>query len=207
MPLLQPEETLLVATHNAGKLAEIRELTASVGLRILSATDKGLPEPEETGDTFEANALLKAQSGAAHASGYPVLADDSGLAVDALDGAPGIYSARWGGEKKNFTHAMQRVQQELQAKGVDPQGQPASFICVLALARDGHAPVTFRGEVKGHLRFPADGSAGFGYDPIFVPEGHTETFAQMDASHKRSISHRTNAFAQFLTYVKGQVAI
>ena len=198
------QATLLVATHNTGKLREINDMLAGDGLRAVSGADAGLPEPEETGKTFEANALLKAQAGADFQKNYIVLADDSGMEVDVLDGAPGIYSARWGGEHKDFDLAMQRVHDEIALQGISPTGQTARFVCVLALAQHGQQPLTFRGTVEGTLRFPATGDKGFGYDPIFVPNGHDITFAQMDAKVKRDISHRAHAFRLFHDYILSQ---
>ncbi len=196
--------TLLVATHNAGKLREINEMLEGDGLRAISGSEAGLPEPEETGDSFEANALLKAEAGATYQKEYIVLADDSGMEVDALDGAPGIYSARWGGAEKDFNVAMQRVHDEIALQGIDPNGQVARFVCVLALAQQGQTSLTFRGTVEGTLQFPPKGEKGFGYDPIFVPNGYNITFAQMEAKAKRDISHRAHAFRLFHDYILSQ---
>lgn len=193
---------LVIASHNKGKLPEIAALLAPLNITdVRSAADLGLPEPEETGDTFEANATLKSLA-AATASGFYALSDDSGLAVPALDGAPGIYSARWAGEKKDFTHAMARIAHELHAKGLEASGTPAYFVCVLALSAPDGSTQTFRGEVHGTLTFPARGDKGFGYDPIFVPNGHAVTFGEMDANTKHSMSHRAQAFALFLESLK-----
>jgi XTP/dITP diphosphohydrolase len=181
---------LAIATHNPGKLVEIAALLAPFGLATVGAARLGVPEPEETGTSFEANAALKAVA-AAQASGLPALADDSGLAVAALDGAPGIYSARWAGPKKNFGAAMRLVEQKLGGSA----DRRAAFIAVLALAwPDGHVE-SFRGEVAGSLVFPPRGTRGFGYDPIFVPEGGRQTFGEMDQDEKHRISHRARAFA------------
>jgi len=182
---------LVIATHNPGKLREIAALLASFDVACVGAAASGLPEPEETGTTFEANAELKAKA-AAQASGLPALADDSGLVVPALDGAPGIYSARWAGPKKDFALAMARVERELAGK----PDRGARFVAVLSLAwPDGHCE-SFRGEVEGSLVFPPRGGRGFGYDPIFLPAGGTATFGEMDPAAKHAISHRAKAFAK-----------
>ena len=179
---------LAIATHNQGKLVEIAALVAPFGIATLGAAALGVPEPEETGATFEENAALKALA-VARASGLPALADDSGVVVSALGGAPGIYSARWSGPERDFAAAMRRVEAELAGRdGV------AGFVAALALAwPDGHVEM-FRGEVEGHLEFPPRGARGFGYDPIFVPDGYRETFGEMDPDRKHAISHRADAF-------------
>src|SRR5262249_28084561 len=160
----------------AGKLREIAELVAPYGIEAISAAMLGLPEPEETGTTFVANAELKARA-AAKAISLPSLADDSGLAVEALDGAPGIYSARWAGPKRDFAIGMARVQRELEAKGT--ANRRAAFVAVLSLCwPDGHCE-SFEGRVKGMLTWPPRGDRGFGYDPIFIPDGYRETFGEM----------------------------
>lgn len=187
-----PGERLVIASHNPGKIAEITALLAPFGAAILAAGDLGLPEPEETGDSFEANAVLKARAAAA-ASGLPALADDSGLVVPALDGAPGIYSARWAGPSKDFRIAMERVQREL-----GDQDRGAVFVSVLALAWPDDEEALFRGEVRGRLAWPPRGDKGFGYDPMFVPEGHATTFGEMDGAEKRTITHRARAFAKLV---------
>jgi XTP/dITP diphosphohydrolase len=194
---------LVIATHNAGKLTEMRELLAPYGLEAVSAGTLGLAEPEETGDSFAANAALKAHA-AATASGLPAFADDSGLCVDALGGAPGIYSARWAGESRDFASAMQRIEREMAAVSAQPPFR-AHFVSVLALATpDGHCRC-FEGKVFGTLVFPPRGTRGFGYDPIFLPEGHGRTFGEMSADEKHGIpadgspalSHRARAFQSF----------
>lgn len=191
---------LVAATHNAGKLVEIQDLLGPHGVEIVGAGALGLPEPEETGDSFTANALLKARAGTFGAQ-LPALADDSGLCVAGLDDAPGIYSARWAGEGRDFAGAMARIERELRARGA-PTPWRAYFISVLALAwPDGHVE-TFEGRVDGHLVFPPRGTAGFGYDPIFVPDGHARSFGEMTASEKHglpsdgslALSHRARAF-------------
>jgi XTP/dITP diphosphohydrolase len=184
---------LVVASHNAGKVREIRELLAPFKVDVISAADLNLPEPEETGDTFIANARLKAIA-AATTSGFPALADDSGLCVDALKGAPGIYSARWAGPDKDFGFAMTRIEQEMAGKS-DRRGR---FVCALALAwPDGYCDA-FEGKVTGTMSFPPRGTKGFGYDPIFVADGHDVTFAEMTPAAKHAISHRADAFRQLV---------
>lgn len=195
---------LLLASHNKGKLREIEDLLRPLGIEITSAGALNLPEPEETGTTFEANSALKAHA-AAQASGLTALADDSGLCVVALDDAPGIYSARWAGERKDFAAAMQQVNSELQARGVEPEGAKAYFVCVLTLADKSGQVHYVRGEVHGTLTFPPRGDRGFGYDPIFVPAGMQETFGEMMPDAKHAISHRARAFEalkQFLQQAK-----
>jgi XTP/dITP diphosphohydrolase len=184
---------LVVASHNPGKVKEMAALLAPLGLTVQSAGELGLPEPEETEPTFEGNAILKARAGAL-AAGATVLADDSGLVVPALDGAPGIYSARWAGPEKDFRVAMARVQHELETRLV--ADRRAYFISVLALAAPDGAVETFEGRVYGNLVFPPRGDRGFGYDPIFVPEGYDQTFGEMDPDVKYAMSHRTRAFEQ-----------
>jgi XTP/dITP diphosphohydrolase len=186
---------LVIATHNPGKLREIVALLAPLGACVSSAGERGLPEPEETGLTFIANAELKALA-AARAAGLPALADDSGLAVEALDGAPGIYSARWAGPGKDFTLAMARVRQELAARNTE--NHRAAFICALTLAwPDGHCE-SFEGKIAGNLVFPPRGARGFGYDPIFVADGWDITFGEMDPTAKHEMSHRARAFHQLV---------
>ncbi len=193
---------LVIATHNGGKLREMRELMAPYGIECVSAGELGLPEPEETGVTFMENALIKARA-AATAANLPALADDSGLCVAALDGDPGIYSARWAGESKDFTAAMALVEEKVKAKGaVTPDQRGAWFISALALVwPDGHSE-EFEGRIDGVLVDPPRGTAGFGYDPCFLPEGHTRTFGEMTSDEKhgipadgsRALSHRARAF-------------
>ncbi len=189
---------IVVASHNPGKLREIADLVAPYGLAAVSAAELGLPEPEETEDSFEGNARLKA-SAAAGATGLPALADDSGLAVEALGGAPGIYSARWAETPagRDFGHAMRQVQEQLDAEEV-PAPRLASFVCALALAwPDGHAEL-FTGRVRGQLVWPPRGEQGFGYDPMFLPEGMSQTFGEMEPAEKHAISHRARAFRQLV---------
>ena len=192
MPRPFTADRLVVASHNQGKVEEISTLLMPFRIAALSAASLGIPEPEETGDSFEANAALKAGA-AAEASGLPSLADDSGLVVPALGGAPGIYSARWAGPTKDFRIAMERVHREL-----GEQDRSAFFVAVLALAwPDGNLDL-FRGEVAGALVWPPRGERGFGYDPIFVPEGGTATFGEMEPAQKHRISHRARAFAKLV---------
>ncbi len=188
-------EKLVLASHNKGKLAEFSGLLAPLGVTVISAAELNLPEPEETGDTFEANSALKALA-AAKASDLPALADDSGLAVSALNGHPGIFSARWAGPENDFAMAMQKVEDGLQAAGNDDRS--GAFICVLTLAwPDEHMEVT-RGECKGKLIWPPRGDGGFGYDPMFMPVGRTQTFAEIDSDEKKAISHRALAVDSML---------
>ncbi len=186
-------DELVIASHNQGKVREISALLEPYIGRFTGVGELGLPEPEETGGTFEANATIKALA-AAKGSGKPALADDSGLCVNALDGRPGVDSALWGGPEKDFKKAMQLVQDEMGGAA----DTSAYFVCVLALAwPDGHVE-TFRGEVHGHLEFPPRGDRGFGYDPIFVPKGYDVTFAEIDLDEKQKISHRSRAFEKLV---------
>jgi XTP/dITP diphosphohydrolase len=197
------EGKLVVATHNPGKCAELRELLAPYRIEALSAAELGLSEPEETGASFCDNAIIKARAAALGAN-MPALADDSGLCVDALAGAPGIHSARWAGEARDFAAAMKRVEREVRAANADAPPK-AHFACVLAHAFPDGEVETFEGKVFGALQFPPRGSLGFGYDPIFVPEGCSRTFGEMTAEEKHGIpadgseglSHRARAFQAF----------
>src|SRR5216684_7894246 len=170
---VMPGERLVIASHNPGKIEEIETLLARYGVAAIGAAALGLPEPEETGATFEDNAELKARA-ATQASGLPALADDSGLVVPALGGAPGIYSARWAGPSKDFRIAMERVQREL-----GPKDRRAHFVAVLVLAWPNGEVAMFRGEAHGHLIWPPRGERGFGYDPMFVPDGYDLTFGEI----------------------------
>ncbi|MBP2275446.1 MULTISPECIES: RdgB/HAM1 family non-canonical purine NTP pyrophosphatase [Sphingomonas] len=192
---------LVIASHNAGKVREINALLAPYGIEAISAADLDLPEPEETGTTFVANAELKALQ-AADLSGLPALADDSGLCVDALGGDPGVYTANWAETPngRDWTLAMTKVEQALAAKGPDAS-RDAHFVCVLALAwPDGHVQ-WFEGRADGTLTWPPRGAVGFGYDPVFVPTGSDVTYAEMDPAQKHAISHRAAAFAQLIAAV------
>ncbi|WP_207485009.1 RdgB/HAM1 family non-canonical purine NTP pyrophosphatase [Arenibaculum pallidiluteum] len=185
-------DTLVIASHNPGKVREIAELLRSHVASFRSAAEAGLPEPEETGTTFRANAELKALA-AAEGSGTIALADDSGLVVPAIGGEPGIYSARWAGPAKDFRSAMERVNARLGSAD-----RRAHFVCALTLAwPDGHVE-TVEGKVHGTLVWPPRGSRGFGYDPMFLPDGHEQTFGEMDPDAKHAISHRADAFRQLV---------
>ena len=195
--------SLVIATHNAGKLKEISALLEPHGMKCLSAGSLGLPEPAETGTTFVENALIKARA-AAEASGIAALADDSGLSVDALDGRPGVYTADWaerqwfeGDAGRDWYMAMGKVEGMLQAKGADtPRG--AAFHCVLALAWPDGEHAVYEGRAPGSLVWPPRGEMGFGYDPVFVPEGRERTFAEIDPAEKHGISHRADAFGKLV---------
>lgn len=193
MPLTLPAGTRLVAaTHNAGKAREIAALLDG-RFEVLSAAEAGVPEPDETESTFTGNALLKARH-AAQRSGLPALADDSGLSVTALDGAPGIFSARWAGPDRDFALAMRKVETRLEEIGATDFS--AWFTSALAVAWPDGPAVVVQGEVHGQLAFPPRGDRGFGYDPIFVPTGHSQTFGEMDPAAKDAMSHRARAFEQ-----------
>jgi len=189
---------LVVASHNKGKVREIRELLVPFGVEAVSASELNLDEPVETGATFRANAELKALA-AARASGLPALADDSGLCVDALGGEPGIYSARWAGPNKDFRVAMERVEAELDRYALTTaEERAAHFTCALSLAwADGHVE-TFEGYVRGSLVWPPRGDKGFGYDPVFVPRGYEITFGEMEPEKKHAMSHRADAFRKLI---------
>ena len=190
---------LVIASHNQGKVREIAELLGPHGIEPVSAGALGLPEPDETGTTFIANAELKALQ-AADLSGLPALADDSGLCVEALGGEPGIFSARWAGPDKDFNLAMRLVHDAVTAKGPEA-GRNAHFICALALAwPDGHVEA-FEGRVDGVLVWPPRGTQGFGYDPMFQPIGHSVTFGEMEPGAKHAMSHRADAFAKLVAAV------
>jgi XTP/dITP diphosphohydrolase len=202
---LQPGK-LVIASHNAGKVREIRALLEPFGIAPVSAVDLGLSEPEETGETFAENALLKAHS-AAQGSGLPALADDSGLCVAVLGGAPGVYTADWaekqwfeGGPGRDWYMAMGKVEGKLAEQGPDVD-RSAFFTCTLALAwPDGHEEV-FEGRIHGTLAWPPRGTMGFGYDPVFVPLGHRQSFAELDPAEKHAISHRADAFGKLVAAV------
>lgn len=198
-------KTLVVASHNAGKLREFADLLAPFGIETKSAKEFGLPEPDETGTTFEENAFIKAFA-AAEATGLPAMSDDSGLVVDALDGQPGVYTANWAEKpdgSRDFMMAMEKTEKLLREKGVsDPEDRTGRFVAVICLAwPDGEAEY-FRGEAEGHLVWPPRGERGFGYDPVFLPLGHTRTFGEMEAQQKHgwkpgqpdALSHRARAF-------------
>ena len=200
--LLLPGSRLVVATHNGGKLREFRELLKPFDLDLTSAGELDLPEPDETGTTYAENARIKAQA-AANASGLPALADDSGLSVMALWGAPGVFSARWAGPEKDFASAMQRIENELHERGaIETAQRRAVFVASLCLARPGGECDEVEGFVLGTLVWPPRGTEGFGYDPVFLPEGHERTFGEMSADEKHGVdwttghglSHRARAF-------------
>lgn len=188
---LEAGSKLVLASHNAGKLAEFSTLLADFGVTVLSAGDLNLPEPEETATTFAGNAAIKALA-AARATGLPALADDSGLCVSALGGAPGIYSARWAGPDKDFLAAMARIED-----GIGSDERDAWFICVLCLAYPDGTTHSFEGRVDGSITWPPRGEKGHGYDPIFTPTGESRTFAEMEEAEKNAISHRARAFQAF----------
>ena len=189
---LEPGTRLLVATHNPGKVRELAEILEN-RFELVTAGDLGLGEPEETEQTFVGNALLKARA-AADASGLVSLADDSGLSVTALDGAPGIYSARWAGPSKDFSLAMAKVEERLEEGGSDDMS--AWFTSALSVAWPDGPAVVVEGRIVGRLTFPPRGTLGFGYDPIFIPQGHEQTFGEMPALQKDGMSHRARAFAK-----------
>lgn len=205
MPKLLPGR-LVIASHNQGKVREIRDLLAPYGIEPVSAGELGLPEPEETGTTFAENALLKARA-SMEGSGIVALADDSGLCVDALGGAPGVYTADWaerqgfeGGPGRDWYMAMGKVEGKLAALGPDVD-RGAYFICTLALAWPDGETALFEGRVLGTLTWPPRGTMGFGYDPVFVPLGRNRTFAEISPEEKHAISHRADAFAKFVAAV------
>ena len=191
---LSPGDRLVLASHNPGKLAEFEALLDGTGVALVPAAMLGLPEPEETADSFEGNARLKAEA-AATASGLPALADDSGFCVAALDGAPGILSARWGGPARDFRLAMQRVRDQ---GGAALQADPSAwFVAALCLALPDGRHAAFEGRIDGQFVWPPRGGGGHGYDPVFVPRGDARSFAEMLEAEKNALSHRARAFRQF----------
>lgn len=205
IPKLRRGDRLVLATHNAGKLKEFQELFAPFGLELISAGELGLPEPEENGTTFAENARTKAHASAKGAN-MLALSDDSGISVDALDGQPGVYTADWAGVPRNFANAMQRVQDELLAKGATaPEQRTAAFNATLCLAHPDGRDVLYVGKCEGTLIWPPRGMQGHGYDPMFQPNGYGITFGEMSPEQKHSwspgeegLSHRARAFAQFV---------
>ncbi|MBY9066263.1 RdgB/HAM1 family non-canonical purine NTP pyrophosphatase [Hyphomonas sp. WL0036] len=189
MPRLEPGK-LVAATHNRGKVSELKDLFEPHGFEVISALELGLDEPDETEDSFSGNALLKARA-AARATGAPALSDDSGLSVTALGGQPGIYSARWAGEPRDFYKAMERVEAELKSSGSTDRS--AKFVCALAVVWPDGTEAVYEGEVHGELVWPPRGEKGFGYDPVFVADGETLTFGEMDPARKHGMSHRARA--------------
>lgn len=190
---------LVVASHNAGKVREIKELLAPFGVEAVSAGALGLPEPEETETTFAGNARLKAVA-AAEASGLPALADDSGLEVFAINRNPGVYSARWAGPEKDFRAAMTRVWAAVEQSGNADRG--ARFVCALALAQPGGGVEIFEGEARGHIVWPPRGDKGFGYDPMFVFGDETRTFGEMTHAEKLPLTHRARAFEKLVASLR-----
>lgn len=190
--------TLVIASHNEGKVREIRELLAPYSMKVISAGEAGVDEPEETGTTFAENAELKARNTAMKAK-LPALADDSGLVIPALGGQPGIYSARWAGPNKDFTVAFARIQEELPA---GEKNAAAYFVCTLSLCMPDGKTHTFEGRIDGTLIFPPRGEKGFGYDPIFIPNGYAISFAEIDPAEKNRISHRARAFEKLEQFLK-----
>ncbi|QJD16830.1 RdgB/HAM1 family non-canonical purine NTP pyrophosphatase [Paracoccus sanguinis] len=187
--------TLLIATHNAGKLEEMRALFAPLGITVTGAAEHGLPEPAETEESFVGNARIKARA-AMEATGLPVLADDSGITVDGLDGAPGVHTADWAetGAGRDFMQAMRRTWEALEARGV-PEPRRAQFRATLVLLTPEGEEQVFEGVAPGRLVWPPRGALGHGYDPMFIPDGHDRTYAEMDFAEKNAISHRARAFA------------
>ena len=199
MARLFDHDRLVIASHNPGKVSEIADLMQPFVVEVISAADLNLDEPEETGTTFADNALLKAHA-AAKAAKLPALADDSGLAVNALAGAPGVYSARWAGADKDFMVAMEKVEELLRGS----EDRSSMFVCALALAwPDGHADV-FEGFVEGEITWPPRGEKGFGYDPIFTADGEDITFAEMEPAQKHTMSHRADAFQKLVSACFGE---
>lgn len=197
------DKTLIFATHNAGKLEEMRALLSPHGFTVTSNADHGLPEPEETESTFAGNALIKARAACA-ALGLPAVADDSGLSVDALNGAPGIYTADWAetGQGRDFVMAMERVWRELQESGAAPPFT-AQFNSVIAWVTPDGTEHTFEGIIPGQIVWPIRGQLGHGFDPVFQPDGFDQTFAEMAPDQKNAISHRGRAVAKFLDAILG----
>jgi XTP/dITP diphosphohydrolase len=192
---LKPGTRLVIASHNKGKVREIGELLAPFGIETISVAELGLPEPDETGTSFIENAKLKAVA-AANASGMVALSDDSGLEIKAIGGAPGIHSAPWGGPGRDFNLAMAKVEDAMRKRGATDM--TANFTCALALAEPGGECEAFEGKVFGEIVFPPRGSQGFGYDPIFIADGETLTFGEMDPDEKHAISHRARAFEKLM---------
>ncbi len=188
-------DRLVIASHNAGKVREISALMAPYGITVVSAADLGLPEPAETETTFAGNARIKAHA-AAQAANLPALSDDSGLETDALGGAPGVYTADWAETPngRDFVLAMERLQRELEAASA-PEPRRAAFVCTLCVAWPDGSDRIFEGRAEGRLTWPMRGAQGFGFDPVFIPDGHDLTFGEMDPEAKHAISHRAHAFA------------
>lgn len=200
MSRLSSGQQLILATHNPGKVTEFQALLSPYGITVSPASTYNIPEPEETGETFEANATLKATA-ASNITMLPALADDSGLVIPALNGAPGVLSARWAGPNKDFNAAISRIELELEDKGFDPEGIKAYFVCNLCIAWPFGLKKNYEGRVYGTLTFPARGEHGFGYDPIFIPDGYSETFGELTPAVKDDISHRADAFKKLIADV------
>ena len=192
------QDTLVIASHNQGKIRELMDIFSPLGVKLCSASDFDLSAPEETASDFEGNARIKAVN-CAQATGMIALADDSGFEVDALDGAPGIYSARWAGPDKDFTIAIAKVEEQLKGRNAQPP-YTAGFVCALCLAHPDGRTATFRGTVRGQVVFPPRGETGFGFDPIFIPEGEKRRFAEMRPEDKHAMSHRARALAQLIEH-------
>ena len=194
-------DQIVIATHNAGKLREISELLAPLGLKTSSAGDHGLSEPEETEETFAGNARIKAHY-TSKTTGLPALSDDSGLQVDGLDGAPGVYTANWAEtpDGRDFAMAMGKVWDKLEAREI-PEPRTARFVCTLCLAWPDGRDEIFEGSVSGRVVWPMRGTRGFGFDPVFLPDGETETFGEMDPEKKHAMSHRAVAFAKLVDWL------
>jgi XTP/dITP diphosphohydrolase len=202
--VLKIGDRLILASHNPGKIREISALLAPLSITVIPAGTIGLPEPEETGATFAENALIKA-SAAATAGHLPALADDSGLAVEALSGEPGVYSARWAGPARDFAMAMRALEEKLRTAGaIAPERRRAEFICVLSLCLPGDWHQEFEGRVAGRLIWPPRGTLGFGYDPMFTPDGYDMTFGEMPPEAKHGISHRAAAFRKLYGFLEQQ---
>lgn len=197
MSKLTSGSAIVIATHNEGKLREIAPLFSPLGIQTSSAAQYNVPEPEETGETFKENAELKARH-CAQITHMPSLADDSGLVVPLLNGQPGVHSARWAGPQKDFVKAMNRIYDEIESRDQDPDGTKAYFVCHLCLAWPMGQTAHAEGRIYGTLSFPPKGTNGFGYDPIFIPDGKVDTFGEMDPAEKDRISHRALAFEQFV---------
>lgn len=203
--IIDPKAPLVVATHNKGKLKELQALLAPLGFKDLRAAgDMGIPEPEETGETFADNAVIKSSHAARH-SGFMALADDSGLEVNILGGAPGVFSARWAGPDKDFSSAIKKIEEGIKTLGGAPDGAVARFVCALSLSVPGQKHKVFLGVANGTLAFPPRGTKGFGYDPIFTPDHEKRTFAEMEPAEKDRISHRAHAFSAMLEYLQGKL--
>lgn len=202
--VLKISDRLILASHNPGKIREISALLAPLSITVVPAGTLGLAEPEETGTTFAENALIKAEA-AARAGGLPALADDSGLAVASLSGQPGVYSARWAGPAKDFALAMRNLEEKLVSIGATtPERRRAEFVCVLSLCVPDGWHQEFEGRVAGRLVWPPRGTLGFGYDPMFMPDGHAMTFGEMPPAAKHGISHRAAAFRKLYGFLEQQ---